>query len=864
VQQLTNKLPRIDTFFVDQRSSCSDAHEEVPKTSQTTQSGSSNSLVTETKGSVSSDAAVETTTVDPLTLADSTGSLKILNDSRPNAVKSRHAQLDQTDVVGELIENGNDDGTGSSDMEFINFLSKENPSDMGHFNEDIDNKMKQILVDFGTCRPNGPFPKDETQKNRSFSVSYYHTISKAGLSIEVSWLAYSPRLDCAYCEPCWLFADRSDPHYHSAWSTGVRKWKELSQKIKLHSCSKIHIRSCMVFEQWKKHKIIPDLSGILYNREKHFWSEVLKRLIKITLMLAKNCLAFRGHTENIDDTYNGNFLSTVKLLAEFDPILNELLKRPNGTVKYLSPKIQNELIEMLGNALETNLVDDIKHALFFSIITDTTQDVSKIDQLSQTFRYVEIIKDDNGRPSEIKIRETFLGFYQCKSQMASDITNQIIEIVESKGLSFTQCRGQGYDGASTMSGAYGGVQKLIQDKQPLAVYVHCAAHNLNLVVNDAVSAVREVQAFFTTVQELYAFFGHSIRRWELLSSITGESAVTLKKLNPTRWAGRLSSLMGIKHRYCDVMKALTRIVLENKNASERNDALNLQKVMQTFEFVLILVVLTKVLSAINAASMCLQSKDADLLKATHRLKTAFEEVSDYRNKFSDAVVEATRICRLWGIEAKFKDTRVTRKKRHFDELAEDTRLTNAEQRFRITVFNCLIDTVTTQITQRFTAMHSLITKFTVIFPITLSSAPEDEIVEQATALQKAYSCDLSEAFPVQLVTLASSLKSEIAKLSSVKDLAHLLIVENVAMTSSFMDVVTALLLFLTLPVAVATAERSFSKLRLIKSYLRSTMGQDRLRALALLSIEAESVQSLTTDKLVENFASGKARRKMFF
>jgi len=311
------------------------------------------------------------------------------------------------------------------------------------------------------------------------------------------------------------------------------------------------------------------------------------------------------------------------------------------------------------------------------------------------------------------------------------------------------------------------------------------------------------------------------------------------------------------------MKALTRIVLENKNAGERNDALNLQKVMQTFEFVLILVVLTKVLSAINAASMCLQSKDADLLKATHRLKTAFEEVSDYRNKFSDAV-EATRICRLWGIEAKFKDTRVTRKKRHFDELAEDTRLTNAEQRFRITVFNCLIDTVTTQITQRFTAMHSLITKFTVIFPITLSSAPEDEIVEQATALQKAYSCDLSEAFPVQLVTLASSLKSEIAKLSSVKDLAHLLIVENVAMTSSFMDVVTALLLFLTLPVAVATAERSFSKLRLIKSYLRSTMGQDRLRALALLSIEAESVQSLTTDKLVENFASGKARRKMFF
>jgi len=68
------------------------------------------------------------------------------------------------------------------------------------------------------------------------------------------------------------------------------------------------------------------------------------------------------------------------------------------------------------------------------------------------------------------------------------------------------------------------------------------------------------------------------------------------------------------------------------------------------------------------------------------------------------------------------------------------------------------------------------------------------------------------------------------------------------------------------PVAVAIAERSFSKLSLVKSYLRSTVGKDRLWALALLSIEAKSVslQSLKTDKLVESFAPGKARRKMFF
>jgi len=53
-----------------------------------------------------------------------------------------------------------------------------------------------------------------------------------------------------------------------------------------------------------------------------------------------------------------------------------------------------------------------------------------------------------------------------------------------------------------MSGAYGGVQKFIHEKQPLAFYVHCAAHNLNLVVNDAVSGVCEVQDCFSTVQHV--------------------------------------------------------------------------------------------------------------------------------------------------------------------------------------------------------------------------------------------------------------------------------------------------------------------------------------------------------------------------
>ena len=56
------------------------------------------------------------------------------------------------------------------------------------------------------------------------------------------------------------------------------------------------------------------------------------------------------------------------------------------------------------------------------------------------------------------------------------------------------------------------------------------------------------------------------------------------------------------------------------------------------------------------------------------------------------------------------------------------------------------------------------------------------------------------------------------------------------------------------------AEISFSKLKLIKSYLRSTMSQERLSGLAILSIEKEMLEKLEYKILINQFASQKARK----
>ncbi|GFU07553.1 hypothetical protein TNCV_2225311 [Trichonephila clavipes] len=70
---------------------------------------------------------------------------------------------------------------------------------------------------------------------------------------------------------------------------------------------------------------------------------------------------------------------------------------------------------------------------------------------------------------------------------------------------------------------------------------------------------------------------------------------------------------------------------------------------------------------------------------------------------------------------------------------------------------------------------------------------------------------------------------------------------------------------LTVPVSTAFAEKSFSKLKLIKTYLRSTMSQERLSALSVLSIEAEIAASVSYDIILkkctlEKFTNRRSRR----
>ena len=80
----------------------------------------------------------------------------------------------------------------------------------------------------------------------------------------------------------------------------------------------------------------------------------------------------------------------------------------------------------------------------------------------------------------------------------------------------------------------------------------------------------------------------------------------------------------------------------------------------------------------------------------------------------------------------------------------------------------------------------------------------------------------------------------------------------------FPNATIAYRILLTIPVTVASAEGSFSKLKLLKSYLRSTMTQERLSGLATIAIENDILEGVAYEDLIEDFVSRNAQRMARF
>lgn len=124
----------------------------------------------------------------------------------------------------------------------------------------------------------------------------------------------------------------------------------------------------------------------MINSEINYWQGVLSRIVAIIKMLGRSGLAFQGTSDTRYHSNNGNFLKIVELLAEFDPVMQEhvrrVLAKEERQASYLSKTIQNELVTNISNNIKKHILESILKAKYYAIILDSTPDISKTEQMT--------------------------------------------------------------------------------------------------------------------------------------------------------------------------------------------------------------------------------------------------------------------------------------------------------------------------------------------------------------------------------------------------------------------------------------------------------------------------------------------------
>ncbi|XP_039304893.1 zinc finger MYM-type protein 1-like [Solenopsis invicta] len=195
---------------------------------------------------------------------------------------------------------------------------------------------------------------------------------------------------------------------------------------------------------------------------------------------------------------------------------------------------------------------------------------------------IKIVSDN------LSIREIFWGFYDTKNTKSETIYALVKHVFAECGLDMKKLRGQCYDGASNVSGKISGLQTHICKEEPRAVFVHCNAHRLNLVVQDARCYYCQKLCWSQVgIKDLITFIWDSPKR---LAEYKGFQEAVLKEDDeenlgkvltiapycPTRWCMRVFSLKRLQQKinYMAALQFLGAMKMNRKVDSSKIELLN--------------------------------------------------------------------------------------------------------------------------------------------------------------------------------------------------------------------------------------------------------------------------------------------------
>ena len=175
-----------------------------------------------------------------------------------------------------------------------------------------------------------------------------------------------------------------------------------------------------------------------------------------------------------------------------------------------------------------------------------------------------------------------------------------------------------------MAGHVSGVQTRIREKYPRALYVHCAAHLLNLAVNDQ-NKVCEIRRTCDIVRKIIEYFKDSSNRRQLLED------TSIPSYCPTRWTEKYKAMRVFKKSYHKFLDGLDQLAEANEDA-----AFGLKTVLEKHTIIYCICLIARISSYLEPLALALQERGLLVTKVKRMVDTIKELLLEERN--SDALI----------------------------------------------------------------------------------------------------------------------------------------------------------------------------------------------------------------------------------
>lgn len=692
-------------------------------------------------------------------------------------------------------------------------------------------------------------------------------------------------------------------------NTWVRKCGE---KIKSHESSVAHLNSVAWVDDMLKSSeasnSLPETfervsDGIKAKNFRYFLM-----IFQIIIHLAIGGVAFRGHNEKKENVNRGNFLNTVKFLRDVNHEFDERCKNAPENATYTSATVQNEMIETVASAVASEIVKDVGNAAF-SLLIDESEDISQHEQMAVGIRYTS--KNDG------VTKERFLGLVRVPNTKAQTLKDAVVNFCTEFGLNMENLRGQGYDGASNMSGHIGGLQALLRLLYPYAFYVHCMAHRLNLVVECIIESVPALNTFLDTLKKVRKLVTGSSKRHTILekalrgmvkltdidqilhdpkpadASTRESQKKSVPVPNETRWYGYQALVFAMVQYIATVYGVINVLIADDgTTAVQAAEMEGLVGMMLQFNFLFCAVVVQPLLKDLDMLSKSLQSPRSDLQQAQDMAKATITELEDSKLKFEEYWKKAKKYVASINMQLPDDDSvsiptdneiysgRRGNRSRGMGRAgvpgadvpppATYTTMQHLKDSVYIPIYEKLIDEMKKRFTEE--GMTEIFRGIDALNPANrFSNLGNEEKIGHIIAFAELYKIDFdvnSEDGKDDLKRILKRFRSwvcmdtyreEVDKMKTIPDVLSFLIKKGHT-TGSFRDVFKLYELAACLPVSSAEVERAFSSMSYIKNYLRNSMGDDRLSQLMLLYKSPDIVSTLDLDVLVKKWHVKKDRR----